>query len=298
VVSKTRFQPKPNGDENEGGTALLEEEAPPKRKARALKEEEVQAKLVDFTRLARGQGIALVTFIWRGITPLLMNKRGLIEPPSFMRSRVGDDVYAKWERAMKQDKGELDEQAYWDTEGQLCIPLLNCRKCTIEGAQDEKLPWNQSYNLKTIIAHAIRTDIAYFPLYRHLEVTPAGAVLRDRITTYEKHEIGGRNPGHWTHPGVNIVRPAVAPPWYLEGSFRVDLRAIKAYSEDPQPKHLRLLRDCMRSAGDAIGLGDWRQAPSGGPMGKFVLEALGVSKLLPSEQEKEDDGLLSSWTVL
>jgi hypothetical protein len=195
-----------------------------------------------------------------------MNKRGLIMPPNLVAWRAGDERIAKATRMINEMAGKLDEKAYWGFDGDqkyLGIPLLNLRKCFVEGAEDMKFPYNANFNLSTKLKHAIRTDTATFALF-------ADEACTQRITEYVPHEIGGRNPSDQKKLGVNIIRPAVPAPWFLPFSFRVDLRHLKGNDQNPAPQDVELLRICIVNAGDAIGLGDWRQRCDG-PMGKFEL---------------------------
>ncbi len=204
-------------------------------------------------RQANGADMRLAQFILCGKTPLLMNKRDYIKPPTLGLTPMNLKRLAAHERDVaNKNKNELDKKTY-RLDGVLHVQEIAVEMAAIHAVGRTKDPYDQWDSLATTLRRVFRFDGQWFPLMRNRD----GELIDD----FEIDTQGGNNPNR-KNVGVNIARPRIELPWYAPISLRVNMAPLQGSKE--------ALIVALTLAGDQIGIGDWRNEKTG-PMGKFTI---------------------------
>lgn len=180
-------------------------------------------------------------FILKGTLPLLQHNIRSME--------YGTDKIPEPEEAARR-------AAYFLPDGSLCMPASAVRNAMLRAAIGRKAQEERTKRkvvLMPLISGAVLFADDFFPL-----VDEQGNAVREYIIDIRSVNIKGRG-------RVPRARPRIDPPWYL----------VCTFNYNPDIVSLDLVRELLATAGQTIGIGDFRLEKKG-PFGGFELAEIAV----------------------
>ncbi len=170
----------------------------------------------------------------KGSTPLLQNR-----PSSLMVETDMTKGKASKGNSTKDPKEQAEEKLY-ELEGVLYQPNTHIKGCLVEAGKNFKIKGGGKSTYSKVIGYSV-------------EVNPME--IEHKKTKWEVYSVLAVNPNT---KGRSIVHRPMFRDWELDFTIKFDESRI----------HPEVLKEILETAGQIVGIGDWRPAKKG-TFGKF-----------------------------